>query len=784
MPSLGLANTSSFEAEVAQLLETSCIHCHDSDTTSGLNLEALSQDLSDQDNFRQWEKVFDRVNNGDMPPESEVRPDPAQQRIALEALKLSLRAQSLATQQSIGRVPARRLTKRELDYTLRDLLLIESDVTSEIPDEVESGSFDTVGATQRISAVHMKSYLSAADQALQQAIRLEPNPYQVSHTNYDHLEQWHEKPLNLGGSVTRKLKDSDGIVLFADIDYLTHFQFRPSASGMHRLTAQVAAYQSKTPVTAKIIVKNQTGNARLVKAQDLEPGEPVTIVVDTMLTPGDTPYLTLDISSSQYGVYFAGGAKNYKGTGLAIISQTVEGPLNESWPPPSTHQLLSGIELRSNGNASNGPFEANWSQSPMEHVAQIVADFAPKAFRRHVDKEEIESFISLAKPAITEGRDVVEALRIPLRSILSSPQFLLFGGEPGRLDDYALANRLSYFLWKSIPDRELVSSAEKGTLTDPKVLFDQVERMLADSKSKRFTRDFVGQWLRLYKVNATTPDADLYPEFDELLSNSIPTETQMFFANLVDENLSAANLIDSDFTFVNRRLAEHYRIRGVEGMDFRKVELPEDSIRGGVLTQAAILKTSANGTTTSPVMRGNFVLTNFLGTPPPAPPPAVGSIEPDTRGQTTIREILAAHRDIESCNQCHREIDPPGFALESFDPIGGFRTHYRKSGKNQAFGGFADLFALNRGPAVDSSGVTTDGKEFLGIKQFKQHLVEHKEQVARNLLSQLVVYSTGGEIQFADRQHIESILNRTRANDFLIRDLIHEVVQSEIFLNK
>ena len=183
-------------------------------------------------------------------------------------------------------------------------------------------------------------------------------------------------------------------------------------------------------------------------------------------------------------------------------------------------------------------------------------------------------------------------------------------------------------------------------------------------------------------------------------------------------------------------------------------------------------------------MRGNFVLTNFLGTPPSPPPPNVGSIEPDTRGKTTIREILASHREIESCNKCHREIDPPGFALESFDPIGGFRTHYRASGGELTFGGFTTKRPPKQGPPVDSSGVTADGKEFSGIEEFKQHLLGQEEQVARNFISQLVVYSTGGEIQFADREKIEDILSRTRENGFPVRDILHDVVQSKLFRNK
>lgn len=782
----GTTFAQSFKTDTAPLIEASCIQCHDADTETGLNLEALGHDLSDTDTFRKWEKVFDRVHDDEMPPESEDRPDPKQLKKALDSLKKDLRVASLARQQRVGRVPARRLTKLEFGYTLRDLLLIDSDVTSGVPDEVESGSFDTVGATQRISAVHMESYLQAADEALQLAINLGKNPYRVGATDYSWLIEWHDKPANLGGSITRELKFGEGIALFRDVDYLTQFRFGVTSPGVHRLTARVAAYQSKDPVTAKLIVKDPTGGARLVKAVDLEPGNPVTIVVDVFLKPGDSPYLTFDMSGVEpfTAIAAAGGSKNYKGRGMAIMSQKVEGPLFDSWPPPSTRQLLVGLELANSERSDKGPFIVKASKNQLEHVTEIVRHFAPRAFRRQLAEAEVQSFVDLAKPALEADRDFIEVLRIPLRSMLSSPQFLLFGGEAGELDDYALANRLSYFLWKSIPDEELFALAAEGKLSDSKVLAGQVDRMLADEKSNRFVRDFLGQWLRLYKVNATTPDEGLYPEYDELLAGAILKEPELFFTELINENLSLTNLIDSDFTFVNRRLATLYGIPDVKGQQFRRVTLPKDSPRGGVLTQAAILKTTANGTTTSPVMRGNFVLTNFLGTPPLPPPPSVGSIEPDTRGKTTIREILAAHRNIETCNKCHREIDPPGFAMESFNPIGGFRTHYRASGGELKFGDFTVPAPFKKGLPVDPSGVTAGGKEFSGIEEFKQHLLDEKEQVARNFISQLVVYSTGGEIQFADREEIQAILVRTRKDDFPMRDIIHEVVQSKLFRNK
>ncbi|MCH1408902.1 MAG: DUF1588 domain-containing protein, partial [Verrucomicrobiales bacterium] len=225
----------------------------------------------------------------------------------------------------------------------------------------------------------------------------------------------------------------------------------------------------------------------------------------------------------------------------------------------------------------------------------------------------------------------------------------------------------------------------------------------------------------------------------------------------------------------------------VEGLELRKVTLPGDSPRGGILTQASILKVTANGTNTSPVPRGSFVLSNLLGTPPNPPPPSAGSVEPDTRGTTTIREELAAHRSVESCNSCHREIDPPGFALESFDPIGGFRTRYRSTGQGQVpdqtlFGRPIREYRL--GPPVDASGSTADGEPFAGIRDFKRLMLKHEDQIARNFLNQLITYATGAEIQFADREERDQILDDVRAKNYGVREMIHALVQSEIFRNK
>ncbi len=762
---------------VAPLVQNSCLPCHDATTDTDLNFEQLGYDLSDQQTYQNWLAVYDRVRSGEMPPEPESRPDPQTRHVALQGLADHLRMASRAKQEQTGRVPSRRLTKLELGYTLRDLLHIDRNVTTAIPEESSSGTFDTVGIDQRMSAVHMESYLEASDKALAAAIQVGRNQkiaIELDFAGSKFLNEFHDKPLELGGSVSRRTEH--GVALFRDVDYLLTSHAGGAilpAAGQYRISTTAKSYQSTEPITLKIIRKETSGAAQLLITKDLIPGQQEEVSLETFLKPGDTFYTTFAMKSEPFPKIAAVGVRQYNGPGIEVIKQNLVGPLTDSWPPKSTQELFAGCDIQ---GPDTGPFQISITEA---WISERIRSFCKTAFRRPVIESEIQTYLNLVNHDSQRNRPPLDRLRLALKSILAAPQFLLFSDQSGELDDHALATRLSYFLWKSLPDATLTRLANLGQLSEPDVLKNQVDRMLADPKSQRFIKDFVGQWLRLYHVNATSPDEGLYPEFDELLGSAIPQETECFVTHLIQNNLSILNLVDSDFTFVNRRLAQHYDLPDVDGQEFRRVKLPAGSKRGGILTQAAILKTTANGTTTSPVMRGNFVLTTLLGTPPPPPPPAVGSIEPDTRGQTTIREILQAHREIESCNQCHQKIDPPGFALESFDPIGGYRSHYRATG-----GGLMGLLTqqtYHAGPAVDPSGVTADGQAFNGISDFKKYLLNQDQQIARNLISLLVVYSTGGEIEFVDHDEIDSMLEQSIRTNFGFKDMIHAVVQSHLF---
>jgi hypothetical protein len=335
-----------------------------------------------------------------------------------------------------------------------------------------------------------------------------------------------------------------------------------------------------------------------------------------------------------------------------------------------------------------------------------------------------------------------------------------------------------------MPDEELLTLAQKRKLGRPKMLRKQVERMLKDPKAAAFTENFVSQWLNLRDIDFTEPSHILYPEFDEMLKASMLKETYLFFDEVLKNDLSLTNFVASDFTMLNGRLAKHYGIPGVEGWEFHKAKLPAGSHRGGVLTMASVLKVSANGTSTSPVIRGAWVLDRILGTPPSPPPAGVASVEPDIRGATTIREQLAKHRQVASCAACHNKIDPPGFALESFDVIGGWRENYRVTGHGEAVTVDGRHMPYHKGKKVDPSDELPDGQKFRDADEFKQLLLKDQDQIAWALTVKLLTYATGGAPQMADTSEVVDIVQKIRGKNYGLRTLVHEIVQSKVFQTK
>ncbi len=794
--SAAAAVSGDFEAGVRPLLEGSCMACHGARTSTPLNMEALSFDLADRKVYKTWERIFERVQNGEMPPRKSMLPEEGIVETAMSTLEASLVHANLQARGD-QRTPLRRLTRLEYQYTIEDLLKIEPEVAQTIaetlPADADSGGFDTVADKQGISALHVRSYLDAADAALDAAIQLGPRPETMRHT-IEYQTSGYVKLIEegefLGAGIIKRV--GDGVAYFMDggATYTIHTKsegWDVPAPGQYRVVMDAYPYQQTSPIVLTLHRGEMSGSAAalndLLGTWDMTSPEPTDYEVTAFMRPGHLFAPSIAEADAPPGVYPSvffqpdQNVMDYRGEGIVLRTLTVEGPLHETWPPESTRELFADIGFDAEGRL-------NLDGDPYEHVQEVVARFAPRAFQRPLREGELEAYASLASPFLDAGRPFAEAVRVPLRAILSAPQFIFDAGDAGKLDNFGLARRLASFLWRSTPDEELLAIAHQELLVLDDRLMEQVERMLDHPKSRRFVNDFAGQAFRLYELLSTTPDKTLYSTYDSRLAQAMELETQLFFEELVQADLSVSNLIDSDFTFVNRRLAEHYDILGVEGTHMRRITLPEGSPRGGLIAQASVQKITANGTTTSPVPRGNFVLDNLLGQPAPPPPAGVEGLEPDTRGATTIREQLDKHRHDAVCNSCHRKIDPPGFALEAFDAIGKLRKNYKILGPEMTAPNGFPYRLVQDGPAVDTSGVTPQGEAFSGPIEYKKLLLQETEQVARNVVTKLLVFGTGAEVEFADRPAVEAILAEVKDEGYGMRAIIREVVSSDLFRSR
>ena len=534
--------------------------------------------------------------------------------------------------------------------------------------------------------------------------------------------------------------------------------------------------------------------------------------------------------------------------GPAIVIKPIEitGPLLDQWPP-SGHRLLYGEEVElapvaEIAKAARVPASILRPVRGYQHlkdplsislpaektdaaVRDALTRFISRAFRRPATAEEVELYHAMAREKLAKGECLEVAMNTAHRAVLCSPEFLFLVehgpvaevvrlrtpssdpksddsgyGKAPRLNSHELAARLSYFLWRTAPDNELRELADKGELTKPDVLRKQVARLIESPRVESFIKDFLAQWLNLREIDATTPDRDLFPEYfeaihdgrqDVLLHDSIVGETRAFFRDLIERDQGAAQLVAARHAFLNQRLAEHYDMPLVKGAGLRRVDLPADSVRGGLLTQASILKVTANGANTSPVLRGVWLLERIVGTPAPPPPPNAGGIEPDTRGSTTIREQLAKHQSVKTCAGCHQKIDPPGFVLEAFDPIGRYRDYYRTTETGQKlpnekvfFGGHYGGVKYLKGPPVDTRSQLSNGTEIADIRAYKSALAARPEQLARSLVRKLVTFATGTSAEVGDELVIDAILKKSEPSGFGLRTLIHEVVQSELVMRK
>ena len=731
------------------------------------------------------------------------------------------------------------------------LALPELHVQELLPADGSRHGFDKVGDALDLSHVQLAKYLEAADRALDAAIatRTTPPPVVKRRLYPTDSFKWHAN-LKLGSAVLLmegqpdplwpvatvkhdageaiktpdffKLKQSVALLTPNLEGWLKSMTFAPMFAGKYRLRLSTwsahwnAGKLEPAPVSQTVRLYAHPRTLGYLEAPSLAPRvhelTPWLEMGDEVIfDPASFFWTGLQIHQHK------GGGGLHVGPAIVCDWLEVEGPLYAQWPPESHRRVFGDLPMKPfdaasgltppthpqpvqkvgygwpkpweipPGDSKPQPLVTVTSIAALDDARRLIATFLPRAFRRDVSDAEVMNYVGLVQQRL-EKKDCFElAMRHAYKAALTSTHFLFRKETPGKLDDLALATRLAFWLWNSPPDDALLALAKQNKLHESATLHAQVERLLTDARSDRFITDFLDQWLKLRDIDATDPDSQIYPEFQLYLKESMLAESRAFFRELITKDLPASNIVASEFAMLNQRLAEHYGISDVTGPDIRRVPLPPGSHRGGFLTQAAVLKVTANGTVSSPVVRGVFVTERILGQPVPPPPPGVPAIDPDTRGATTIREQLAKHRADTSCAACHRKMDPPGLALESYDVIGGWRVQYRSLEKGTTVAlKFPDGTGVRykAGPTVDASGETAQGESFTDLAAFQKLALAKPELIARSFVMQMLTYATGAEPTYSDRHETDHILAKTHAGSFGMRSLIHALAESRLFQNK
>ena len=779
-------------------LELHCYDCHgDGAKKGGLAMDELTYELDDPAVFAKWERIYDRALNGEMPPKK-IKERPTVDE--LQNLKLRLEPVLASAHEKAKGTVLRRLNRREYQNAMNDLFGTDLKLEGMLPEDGRSHEFDVVGEALGVSMTHLRRYIEAAGLVFDAAVAKTTEAPQPKLIEAKFSESTLKQVVG-----DRWVRAEDGaIVRFSEGGYPSgHLrEGRIREPGLYRIRVTGYAYQSVDPLPVYFsAISYAPGSEKpILGFASFPPGKPTTIEKTGWLEPNQMlvvePYGIRDADS--YTRKKTGESiHDYKGPGFAFLSATMEGPIIEEFPSRG-HKLIFGNLVRREIEPSNPKDkEKSWytpkfeiiSEDESADAAKAIKRLAAYAFRRAVTDEDLAPYLALFKNEREKKESFESSLRTVFTALFSSPHFLYLREMPGRLDDLALANRLSLFLNRTLPERELLSLAFQSKLTNnPAALRKETERLLKHGRFDRFLTDFTESWLDLRDMDFTEPDKKLFPEFDRGLQRFMVEETEAFLRELIDSNLPSTNVVKSEFAMLNERLAEHYGVPGIRGVGIRKVNLPVDSPRGGFLSQGSVLKVTANGTNTSPVMRGVWVMERILGKTPTPPPPNIPGVEPDVRGAESLRDLLVKHRSMESCQGCHAKFDPLGFALESFNPIGGYRVHYRSLGNHEH--PKVNLMVKGRavqyrqGPKVDASGTFEGDLKFAGFTEFQSHLARQPETLTRALAKKLLTFATGRELGFSDRAELERIVKESASTNYRVRDLIHLVISSKIFQSK
>lgn len=758
-------------------LESHCQACHEGDEAeAGLDLSNLGVDLADSVTEKRWVRIVDRVRAGEMPPK-DFEPPPASEKDAfLHSTGEWLKSSQLDRHRKLGRVQARRLTRKQVERSLHQLLGIDIPLADRLPEESRNGMFTTLADGQAMSHFQLQRHLAVVDLALDEAFRRALTPEdnyerdlsarQVARRNP--RRRCREPEMRQGqavvwsgtttfyGRIPATTAPADGWYRFR----LTVSALKPPQNGGVWSTVRSGLCVSSAPLLIPVTSFEATPEPRTIEFETWLPRRHMLEI-----RPADVTLKRARFAGGQVGT---GEGEGQNVPGIAI-DRLVMTRIHRAADDDVRQRLFGDLPVK----PSSPRTMTVVSNAPAKDLQSRMLAFARHAFRRPVTQNDIQAYLDRALAMLEQDDHFLDALRAGYRSLLCSPRFLYFTESPGRLDDHAIAARLSYFLTGGPPDHRLSELADAGGLQEQEAIRAEAERLI-DAHQEQFIQDFAAEWLELDQINFTTPDRKLFREFDPIVQLGMLDETHAYLNQMLSEDLSVTRLIDSDYTFLNSRLARYYDIEGVEGDQLQRVTLPEESRRGGLITHGAILKITANGSNTSPVVRGVWVSERLLGQSIPPPPDNVPAIEPDIRGATTIREQLAKHRSQDSCASCHVKIDPAGFALENFDPAGQWRDRYLQLSRGRR----------TRGPVIDASHTLPDGRSFSGVRRFRRLISERPRILAANVAEKMLVYGTGAPISFADREMVETIVDNAAEQNYGFRSILVQVATNPVFLSK
>ena len=725
------SDTPTYAKDVLPFLKKNCFACHgDGKKKGGMSFDKYKSDVDVLKDRGMWDEVIDVIRSKRMPPKGQPKPAPAEIAAVVRSIEGVMSNFDCTKERNVGRVTVRRLNRTEYNNTIRDLVGIDFKPAADFPADDVGYGFDNIGDVLTMSPLLFEKYLAAAETILDKAIVIVDPPKATK-----------ERLEGLRASKGAGDVPKGGSPLLYDKGEVTGFT--TLENGDYFFSAEVyATALGDEPVKGVIRINGNDLKPFDVKATSAD--KPATITGKLRMKAGSTRVSVAFLNP------FVDPADKTKKRQLHVKGIVIDGPYNPPPPAvPEVHRKLMAFEAES---------------TPREAAEEILTRFATKAYRRPVTKQEVAAMLKLYDKAKKDGDRWENCVKLALHRVLVSPHFLFrieqdppdaVSGKAYPISDYALASRLSYFLWSSMPDEELFGLAAKGELRNN--LDGQVKRMLKDPKSSAFVENFAGQWLTLRSLSQIVPDPKVFPNFDDGLRDAMYKETELFFNAILREDRSILDFIDADFSYLNERLAKHYGIPGVAGSDFRRVKMPES--RGGILTQASILTLTSYPARTSPVQRGKWVLEQVLGTPPPDVP----ALEDNKKLEGSLRQRMEQHRVNPVCASCHNRMDPIGFAFENYDAIGRWRD------KDDGF-------------KIDPAGILPDGKAFSGPKELKMIMRGKKDLFARSLSEKVLTYALGRGLEYYDKCALDKIVEGLGKNDYRFSVLLTEVVKSEPFL--